>query len=139
MLVIAEVKAIEPARHAFHAMVKHVPDIGFALDEHIYRSMGRHFARELSFWGASEDLRMIMIATFGVTSAGVPGLSRLSLMPVTRQWLPVDTLDEQRLVRRLVGEGRAFKMILRYGRQHTARVPSLVLTDQGDTGVPLYP
>ena len=128
-LVIAEVKAIEPARYAFHALVKQVPDIGFALDGNLYKSLARHFSEELGIWGASESVRMIMIASFGISSAGVPTISRLSLMPVTQQWLPVETLEEQQLVERLAREGRAFKKMLRYDLSRTSPVPNIVMTD----------
>jgi hypothetical protein len=40
MLLIAEVKEIVPARYGFKAVVKHVPDQAFALDEQLYRRLG---------------------------------------------------------------------------------------------------
>lgn len=137
-LVIAEVKAIEPARYAFHALVKHVPDIGFALDGQLYRSLGRHFSEELGIWGASESVRIIMIASFGISSAGIPTISKLSLMPVTQHWLPVETLDEQQLVERLVHEGRAFKKMLRYELRSNEKIPCIALTDRGEATLPIY-
>lgn len=137
-LVIAEVKAIEPARYAFHALVKQVPDIGFALDGNLYKSLARHFSEELGIWGASESVRLIMIASFGISSAGVPTISRLSLMPVTQQWLPVETVDEQQLVERLIHEGRAFKKILRYDLSRNTKAPCLILTDRGEAAMPIY-
>lgn len=139
MLVIAEVKVIEPARYAFHAWVKHVPDIGFALDGSLYRAVGRRFSEELSMWSASKGIRMVMIATFGVASTGVPTISRLSLMPVTQHWLPVETLDDLRLVERLVGEGRAFKKTLRYDLTRSTTASRLFLTDRGEAAMPIYP
>lgn len=132
MLVIAEVKVIEPARYAFHALVKHVPDVGFALDGQLYRSIGRHHSEELSIWGTSQSIRLIMIASFGVNSAGVPGVARLSLMPVTQHWLPIDTLDELGLIECLVKEGRAFRKLLRYGSDRHQRIASVAMTDLGD-------
>ena len=70
MLLIGEVKEIVPARYGFKAVVKHVPDQAFALDEQLYRRLGRRFEPELALWGASDDIHMVMIATFGVSSAG---------------------------------------------------------------------
>ena len=90
MLLIAEVKAIVPARYGFKAVIKHVPDQTFALDEQIYRRLSRRFELELSLWGAADNLHMVIIATFGVSTAGVPAISELSLMPVTAQWLPIE-------------------------------------------------
>jgi hypothetical protein len=88
MLLIGEVKEIVPARYGFKAVVKHMPDQAFAIDEQLYRRLGRRFEPELALWGASDDIHMVMIATFGVSSAGVPAIVELSLMPVTRHWLP---------------------------------------------------
>ena len=55
MLLIAEVKEIVPARYGFKTVVKHVPDQAFALDEQLYRRLGRRFESELALWGAAED------------------------------------------------------------------------------------
>jgi len=114
MLLVAEVKEIVPARYGFKAIVKHVPDQAFALDALLYRRLGRRFERELSLWGSSEDLHMVMIATFALGGAGIPAIAELSLMPVTAQWLPVEDAFEQCLVGHLVHDSRSFVKGLRY-------------------------
>ena len=43
MLLIAEVKEIVPARYGVKAVIKHVPDQSFALDEQLYRRLARRF------------------------------------------------------------------------------------------------
>ena len=73
-----------------------MPDQSFAIDEQLYRRLGRRFENELALWGANDDLHMVMIATVGVGRAGVPAIHELCLMPATRQWLPVaDGFDKQ--------------------------------------------
>jgi len=67
MLLIAEVKKIVPARDGFKAVVKHVPDQAFALDEQLYRRLGRRFKSALALWGAADDIRMVMIALASAT------------------------------------------------------------------------
>lgn len=129
MLMIAEVKEIMPARYGHKAVVKHVPDQAFTLDEQLYRRMGRRFESELSMWGATDKLHMVMIATFAVSEAGVPAIMELSLMPVTNQWLPVEDTFEQRLVDRLVREGRAFTKGLRYNLDPAHLLICATLTD----------
>jgi hypothetical protein len=114
MLLIAEVKEIVPARYGFKAVVKHLPDQAFALDEQLYRRLGRRFENELALWAASDDIHMVVIATFSVNAAGVPTIAELSLMPVTRQWLPVEDGFEKHLVEKLVREERCFVKGLRY-------------------------
>lgn len=129
MLLICEVKEIVPARYGFKAIVKHMPDQAFAIDEQLYRRLGRRFEAELALWGASDDIHMVMIATFGVSSAGVPTIHELSLMPSTRQWLPVDDGYENQLIERLVADGRSFVKGLHYNLGKSDRIASAALTD----------
>ena len=137
MLLIGEVKEIVPARYGFKAVVKHVPDQPFALDEQLYRRMGRRFERELSLWGASDAVHMMVIATFGLNDAGVPTIEELSLMPVTGQWLPVEDGFEQHLVERLVRDGRTFVKGLRYNLPVGQLLASAILTDAGESPIAL--
>jgi len=129
MLLIAEVKEIVPARYGFKAVMKHVPDQAFSLDEQLYRRLGRRFESALALWGAAEDIHMVIIATFSVAAAGIPTIVELSLMPVTRQWLPVESAFEKQLIERLVADGRSFVKGLRYNLGAESAVASATLTD----------
>jgi hypothetical protein len=129
MLLIAEVKEIVSARYGYKAVVKHMPDQSFALDERLYRRLGRRFESELALWGATEDVHMLIIATFSVAAIGIPTLMELSLMPATRQWLPVDDAHERRLIERLVADGRSFVKGLRYNLGSKSALASATLTD----------
>jgi len=129
MLLIAEVKEIVPARYGFKAVLKHVPDQAFALDEQLYRRLGRRFESALALWGAAEDIHMVIIATFSVAAAGIPTIVELSLMPVTRQWLPVEDGFEKQLIERLVADGRSFVKGLRYNLGAGSALASATLTD----------
>ena len=129
MLLIAEVKEIVPARYGFKAVVKHSPDQAFALDEQLYRRLGRRFESELALWGAAADIHMVIIATFSVAAAGVPTVVELSLMPVTRQWLPVEDGFEKQLIERLVADRRSFVKGLRYSLGAGTALASATLID----------
>ena len=129
MLLIAEVKEIVPARYGFKAVVKHVPEQAFALDEQLYRRLGRRFELALALWGAADDIHMVMIATFSVAAAGIPTIVELSLMPVTRHWLPVEDGYEKQLIERLVADGRSFVKGLRYNLGAEGALASATLTD----------
>ena len=129
MLLIAEVKELVPARYGFKAVVKHVPDQALVLDEQLYRRLGRRFESELALWGAAEDTHMVMIATFSVAATGIPTIVELSLMLVTRHWLPVEDGFEKQLIERLVADGRSFVKGLRYNLSAGSAVASATLTD----------
>lgn len=138
MLLICEVKEIVPARYGFKAIVKHMPDQAFAIDEQLYRRLGRRFESELALWGASDDIHMVMIATFGVSGAGVPAIHELCLMPSTQQWLPVEDGYEKQLIERLVVDGRSFVKGLRYNLDSKSALPSATITDCGDAASLLF-
>ena len=129
MLLIAEVREIVPARYGFKAVVKHLPDLAFALDERLYRRLGLRFVSELALWSATEDIHMVMAATFTVAATGMPSIVALSLMAVTRCWLPVEDEFEKQLIERLVSDGRSFVKGLRYNLGAGCPLASAALTD----------
>jgi len=129
MLMIAEVKEITPARFGQKAVIKHIPDQAFMLDEQLYRRLGRRFASVLSLWGACEDMHMVIIATFSVSDAGIPNVVELSLMPVTQHWLPIENGFEKQLLDWLASDGRSFVKGLRYDLASSSASASATLTD----------
>ena len=118
-----------PTAGGDNASVKHVPDQAFALDEQLYRRLGRRFESDLALWGAAEDIHMVIIATFSVAAAGIPTIVELSLMPVTRQWLPVEDGFQKQLIERLVADGRSFVKGLRYNLGAESALACATLTD----------
>lgn len=138
MLMIAEVKEIIPARYGFKAVIKHVPDQAFMLDGPLHRRLGRHFAAELALWAAAERVHLVLIATFGINTAGLPSIEELSLMPVSEEWLPVADSFELQLLARLVQQGRSFVKPLRYNLAAADSLPTAVLTDCADAAMPLF-
>jgi hypothetical protein len=77
---------------------------------------------------------MVVIATFGVSEAGIPTIGEMSLMPVTPQWLPIEDSFERQLVARLVADGRAFIKGLRYNLHRGQPLAAATLTDTGAAG-----
>ena len=138
MLLIGEVKEIVPARYGYRCVIKHLPDQAFAIDEPLYRRLGRRFDAELALWGSADSVRMVIIATFGVGEAGIPAIAEMSLMPVTPQWLPVEDSFERQLVERLVAQGRSFIKGLRYNLRRDQCLATATLTDMGSPGPLLF-
>ncbi|MBN9202997.1 DUF1173 domain-containing protein [Methylibium petroleiphilum] len=138
MLMICEVKEIVPARYGFKAVVKHLPDQAFAIDERLYWRLTRHFEPELALWGASDATRMVMISTFRLNTVGAPAIVEMSLLPVTAHWLPVENAFDQQLIDTMVGESRSFVRCLRYGLSQSQVVATAVLFDTGSRACPLY-
>ena len=138
LLMVAEVKDITPTRYGHKAVFKHLPDQAFALDDALYRRLGRSFEHELTLWGTEPDLHLVMIATFRVDEAGTPGVVELSLMLTTAQWLPVDDGWDRQLVGALVRQGRNFIKSLRYNVPTTQALVCASLLDCGPTPCLLF-
>jgi hypothetical protein len=129
MLLIGEVKEIKTTPRGGIAVVKHMPDQRFTLDRRLYRDMEQRFGRELRLWVSGEALHMVLVATVEPTGNGDPIIDRLSLMPVTSQWLPVDDVQELHLVERLVREGRSFAKRPGYRSGDTSTIARVTFTD----------
>ena len=129
MLLVGDAKEIVSARYGVKVIVKHVPDQAFTIDEQLYMRLGRHFETEFALWSASDDIHMLMIATFGLHNAGIPAIHQLCLMPVTRHWLPVRDGFEKQLLDKLVGESRSFVKGLQYNLRRQDQIASATLLD----------
>lgn len=137
MLLIGEVKEIVSSRFGFKAIVKHVPDQAFAIDERLYRRVERRFATELQLWGADDGVRLIVIATFGVTHAGLPCIHALSLMALSTEWIPIANGFESHLVRTMIRGQRSFVKALRFNLPNQTEIACALLTDTGE-GVEMF-
>lgn len=136
MLLIGEVKEIAPARYGHRVLIKHVPDQAFAVDEQLYRRLQRRLETELDLWGTSDDLRLVTIATFGLSSrSGLPSIAQMALMTSNAQWLPVEDAFELQLVDQLVRTGRSFVKGLRYGLSRNDQLVNATLLDAGNPPV----
>lgn len=129
LLLIAELKEIAPARCGFRAIVKHMPDQAFMVDERLHRQMTRRLQPALALWNAADDVRMLVIATFAINAAGVPTMAELALMPATWEWIPVSDIDERELVARRVREERSFIKHSRIGSRGDSPDARVTLTD----------
>jgi hypothetical protein len=129
LLLIGELKEIAPARCGFRAVVKHMPDQAFMVDDRLHRQITRRLQPALALWNAADDVRMMVICTFSTNTAGVPAIAELALMATTREWIPISDIDERELVARLIREGRSFIKHSLIGRSHDAPAACVTLMD----------
>jgi hypothetical protein len=131
MVVIGEVKAIEPARFGEKILVRHLPDWPFLMDEDMARRFHKRFAVEEELWRSDGGGgHLVMSATFSIGASGLPQLFEIAVMPVTREWMPYESLDERALVSKAVGEGRFVKG-LRVNLGPDQPIASIALKDTG--------
>jgi hypothetical protein len=138
LLLCGEVKELAPARHGHLAIIKHMPDQPFAIDGQLFARLERRFERALSLWSGADGTHLIMLATFGLNSAGVPSIDQLTVMSVNEQWIPLKDTFEARLLHELARGQRRFIKILSRTAQTDGDHPSVALTDAGDRPVLLH-
>lgn len=132
MILIGEVKAIEPARFGEKVVVRHLPDWPFLMDEDMARRFHKRFAIEEELWRSDGGGGHLIIgATFSIGASGLPQLFEIAVMPVTREWIPYESLDEQALVSKAIGEGRRLVKGLRVNLGRERPIASIALKDTG--------
>ncbi|QYA17382.1 DUF1173 domain-containing protein [Rhizobium sp. AB2/73] len=101
MLLAGEVKEYASARSGQQVVVKHMPGFRLHLEEPTWRRVQRRFEDELALWRSDDRFHLMMIATIESGAAGLITINEIALMTVTEQWLPVETVFEERLLGRL--------------------------------------
>ena len=138
LLLIGEVKAIEPARYGHKMTIKHLPDMIFLLADDLHRRMTTRFEHELALWGQDESTHLIVAATFGVNDAGIAGIEDLCLVPTSAHWIPVEHRADVQLLDALTQGSRRFTKALRYNLTRDIPLASVVLADTAPGPVALY-
>lgn len=139
MLVIAEIKTIQEARFGEKIVLRHLPDWPFVLDTVMARRFHKRFAAEQQLWSAiGEEGHLVMAASFGLSQAGLPEVIEISVMPVNAQWLPFESIDEQALMTKAVGDGRRFVKGLRLNLGSDVPIASMALTDTGTAATAVF-
>lgn len=110
LVLLGEVKALEPARFGTRMVIRHLPGAPLYLSQVLDGVMRKRFPVELDLWKRVEGVRLVVMATFSVTTGGSAVARELTLMASTAQWLPVRDSASLGLVDRLVGERRRFTL-----------------------------
>lgn len=132
MVVIGEVKSIESARFGEKIVLRHLPDWPFTMDADMARRFHKRFAVEQQLWnGDGSNGHLVMAASFSVSPSGYPEVIEMSVMPVSHEWLPFESLDEHALLAKAVQERRRFVKGLRLNLGTEVPIASLSLTDTG--------
>lgn len=139
MVIVGEVKTIEPARYGEKIMIRHLPDWPFLMDEDMAKRFHRRFAVEEELWRSDEDGgHLMMAASFSIGRSGLPHLYEMAVMPVTAQWLPYETRDERSLIAKAVTAQRRFVKGLRFNLASEKPIASIALKDTGPEATAVY-
>jgi hypothetical protein len=140
MILIGEVKSIEPALYGHKFVVKQVPDYGFMIPDDLYKRMLKRFETELVLWDSNKSAgsHLIVIGTFSVNAAGTASIEECSLMLTTENWIPYENIYEKGLLDQLTNDNRRFVKTLRYNFPSTRPLASVVVTDTAPHPTAMY-
>ncbi len=138
MLLVGEVKVIEPARYGHKMTIKHLPEMPFLLANDLHRRMVKRFEQELALWSENESTHLLVVATFGSNPAGVASLEELCLVPTTANWIPIEHHADAQLLDKLTQTSRRFTKSLRYNLADNRPLASVVLSDTAPAPIALY-
>ncbi|CAG2138485.1 hypothetical protein LMG19282_01503 [Cupriavidus campinensis] len=132
MLLVGEVKEMGSARFGMKMVIKHMADAHFMMNEDLYKRLLKRFGHELELWAGNDNSHLMIVATFGVSGAGIASLEEASLMLVNENWIPYENVDEKLLLDALTSQKRRFTKGLRYNLASTTPLASVVLSDTAD-------
>ena len=139
MLLIGEVRSIETARFGEKILVKHLPNFPFLMDADMARRFHKRFAAEEELWRSDDrDGHLMIAASFSMGASGLAQIFEMSVMPVTREWLPYEGLEERSLVTHAVEDQRHFVKGMRVNLGLEMPIASLTLTDTGTEATAVY-
>lgn len=138
MLILGEVKELTPSRYGHRMLIKHAPDFPLYLAEDLYKRLVKRFGAALEISATQESSRLIVMATFGMSSVGVATAEEVTLMNVDEHWLPFETMYDCQLLGALHRDGRRFLTGLRYNLALESPLATAMLTDTGETLTALF-
>lgn len=137
MMIVAEVKEFSAAREGHKIVVRHMP-FPLMIEDGAWRRLAARYETELELWRSSESLHLILIATFGVSGAGIASVEEVALMVVNEHWLPFDDIHELRLLEKLSHLKRKSVKGLRFNMPRNAPIVSVTLPEQKPAPVAMF-
>lgn len=137
MMIVAEVKEFSAAREGLKIVARHMP-LPLMIEDGAWRRLAARYEIELELWRSSEAFHLIVIATFGVSAAGIASVEEVALMVVNEHWLPFEDIHELRLLEKLGHLKRKSVKGLRFNLPRDAPIVSVTLPEQKPAPVAMF-
>ncbi|KAA0693733.1 DUF1173 domain-containing protein [Neorhizobium sp. P12A] len=138
MLLIGEIKEFGSARSGKQLVVKHMPGFRLHLEEAGWRALQRRFETELRLWESGQDGHLVAISTVAGSAGGLATVNEIALMAVTGQWLPMESVSEQRLLGHLARSTSKSVKGLRFNLPRDQPIANAILPDLKPKPMALY-
>ncbi|OWV71193.1 hypothetical protein ATY76_31575 [Rhizobium sp. R339] len=137
MMTVAEVKEFSSARDGQKIVVRHLP-FPFMIDEGAWKRLNVRYETELELWRSNEEFHLILIATFGISGAGIASVDEVAMMVVNENWIPFENVHEQRLLERLSGLKRRSVKGLRFDLSRDRPIAAVTLPEAKPAPVAMF-
>ncbi|MCA1493184.1 DUF1173 domain-containing protein [Sinorhizobium alkalisoli] len=137
MIIVAEVKEFSPAREGQRIVVRHMP-FPLMIEDGAWRRLAARYETELELWRSNEAFHLIVIATFGISTAGIASVEEVALMVVNEHWLPFEDIHELRLLEKLGHLKRKSVKGLRFNLPRDAPIVSVTLPEQKPAPIAMF-
>jgi hypothetical protein len=137
MMIVAEVKEFSAAREGQRIVVRHMP-FPLMIEEGAWWRLATRYEIEFELWRSSEAFHLIVIATFGVSTAGIASVEEIALMVVNEHWLPFEDIHELRLLEKLSHLKRKSVKGLRFNLPREAPIVSVTLPEQKPDPIAMF-
>jgi len=139
MIVIGEVKDISSSQFGEKISLKHLPDWPLFMDADMAKRFHKRFAGDEELWQSTGDAgHLILAASFCLKRSGLAEIIEVALMPVTAEWLPYESIDEQALVRHAIEHRRHFVKGMRVDLDLGNPIANIMLTDTAPLATAVY-
>lgn len=138
MVLIGEVKEFAAARNGCKMIIRHMPGFPLMLEDAAFRRLQSRYEAQFALWDASESAHLMAIATFGMAPSGIVNVEEIALMVATEQWIPVETMYEDRLVQRLARLSLKSVKGLRFNLSASKPLAAATLPHRRPTPAALY-
>lgn len=145
VMVLGELKLIEPSPFGFRVQVKSMADTRIYMTEQKQAEFLRRFAFEVSTWEQSNDpaeksklSHLIVLFTAAVTESGALQVEDIAAMLVNTQWLPCFSFHDAMVVASAVALQRSFLKPMTYNLGRGRTLPSVILVDTRPLPINLF-
>ncbi len=137
MVAVGEIKEFAVARDGQKMVVRHLP-FPFMVEQSTWNRLNARYETELELWRSSDEFHLIVIATFAISGAGIAAVDQVALMVVNENWIPFESVHEQRLLERLSASKRKSVKGLRYNLPRNQPIVSLTLPEQRGAPIAMF-
>lgn len=133
MIMVAELKGIEPSKGDFKVNIKHCPNFDIYMNADMQKRLASRFHSEFELHHIQPNSHLLIIGTFGISTIGHATFQEAALFVVNENWLPYESVNDLKLIEAMTLANHRFIKALRYNLPSDKPIANLIDTTNGKT------